>query len=259
MPEIISFITTTNNFTVWEFLILCLSSYITSTITASFGLGGGALLILIMVNILNPLAIVPVHAVIQISSNSTRAVMLREHIDLKYFTPFIFGSLIGVSIAGIILIDLPKHIIQSLIGIFILYSIYVPQSRNIKISNKSIGLIGLISSFLTMFIGASGPIMAPFIKSFTKNRQSTVATQAAFMTWKHGIKIIVFIFLGFSFSEYIYLIIAMIIFGIFGTWTGKKILTNINEKIFGRVFYFILTILAIRLIYEGLIQFINFI
>ena len=72
MHEIISFITTTNNFTLWEFLILCLSSYVTSTITASFGLGGGALLILIMVNILNPLAIVPVHAVIQISSNSTR-------------------------------------------------------------------------------------------------------------------------------------------------------------------------------------------
>ena len=185
--------------------------------------------------------------------------MLRKNINYQFITPFIIGSLIGVSIAGIILIDLPKFIIQSLIGIFILYSLYVPQAKNIKITKWSIGLIGTISSFLTMFVGASGPIMAPFIRSFTNNRQSTVATQAAFMTWKHGIKIIVFIILGFSFNNYIPLIIGMIIFGVFGTWTGKKILTNINEKSFGRIFNIILTVLALRLIYEGLIQFVDFI
>ena len=259
MSDLINLLTNNGDLSLFNFLILCLSSFVTSTITASFGLGGGALLILIMVNILNPLVIIPIHAVIQISSNSTRALMLRKNINFQFIAPFIIGSLVGVSIAVIILIDLPKFIIQSLIGIFILYSLYVPQAKNIKITKWSIGLIGTISSFLTMFVGASGPIMAPFIRSFTNNRQSTVATQAAFMTWKHGIKIIVFIILGFSFSNYIPLIVGMIIFGVFGTWTGKKILTNINEKSFGRIFNIILTVLALRLIYEGLIQFVDFI
>ena len=203
MSDLINLLTNNGDLSLFNFLILCLSSFVTSTITASFGLGGGALLILIMVNILNPLVIIPIHAVIQISSNSTRALMLRKNINYKFISPFIIGSLVGVSIAGIILIDLPKFIIQSLIGIFILYSLYIPQAKNIKITKWSIGLIGTISSFLTMFVGASGPIMAPFIRSFTENRQSTVATQAAFMTWKHGIKIIVFIILGFSFENYI--------------------------------------------------------
>ena len=94
MPDLINLLTNNGDISLFNFLILCLSSFVTSTITASFGLGGGALLILIMVNILNPLVIIPIHAVIQISSNSTRALMLRKNINYQFITPFIIGSLI---------------------------------------------------------------------------------------------------------------------------------------------------------------------
>jgi len=236
--------------TILEFYILCLSSFLTATITASFGLGGGSLLILIMVSIMNPLAI------IQMSSNSTRAILLRENVNLTYMLPFVLGSLVGVSIAAIIIIDLSKHLIQSFIGIFILYSLYFPKAQNIKISNMKIGILGLISSFLTMFVGGTGPLIAPFVRSFENDRKTTVGTQAAFMTFQHGIKIITFLFLGFSFLNYLSLIIAMIIFGIIGTWVGKKILVSMPGKLFGNVFNLILTILAVRLLFEGLKQFI---
>ena len=217
--------------TILEFCILFLSSLLTSTVTASFGLGGGSLLILIMVSIMNPLVIIPIHAIIQMSSNSTRAIVFRENINFTYMLPFVLGSLIGVSIAAIIIIDLPKNLIQSFIGIFILYSLffilyslYVPKAQNIKISNMKIGILGLISSFLTMFVGGTGPLIAPFVRSFKNDRKATVGTQSTFMTFQHGIKIITFLFLGFSFVKYLSLILAMIIFGIIGTWIGKKIL-----------------------------------
>jgi len=113
-----------SDLTILEFCILFLSSLLTSTVTASFGLGGGSLLILIMVSIMNPLVIIPIHAIIQMSSNSTRAIVFRENINFTYMLPFVLGSLIGVSIAAIIIIDLPKNLIQSFIGIFILYSLF---------------------------------------------------------------------------------------------------------------------------------------
>ena len=242
--------------TILEFCILFLSSFLTSTVTASFGLGGGSLLILIMVSIMNPLVIIPIHAIIQMSSNSTRAIVFRENINFTYMLPFVLGSLIGVCIAAFIIIDLPKNLIQSFIGIFILYSLYVPKAQNIKISNLKIGILGLISSFLTMFVGGTGPLIAPFVRSFKNDRKATVGTQATFMTFQHGIKIITFLFLGFSFVKYLSLILAMIIFGIIGTWVGEKILVSIPEKLFGNVFNLILTILAVRLLFEGLKQFI---
>ena len=76
------------------------------------------------------------------------------------------------------------------------------------------------------------------------------------MTFQHGIKIITFLFLGFSFFSYLSLILAMIIFGIIGTWVGKKILVSMPEKLFGNIFNLILTILAIRLLFEGVKQYI---
>ena len=237
-----------------EFFLLCLASFFTSTITAAFGLGGGAMLIIIMVSFMNPLVIIPIHAVIQMSSNISRALMLWRHITFSYMTPFVIGTIIGVTIGGQIIVDLPKYLLQSFIGIFILYSLYGPIANNVKASNiKFIGL-GTFSSFVTMFVGGTGPIIAPFIRAITNERRATVATHAAFMTWKHGVKIITFGLLGFSFSDFFPLIIGMILFGIIGTWAGKIILIWMPEKVFAKAFNFVLTFLALRLLYEGLRQ-----
>tara|TARA_B100000686_G_scaffold137142_1_gene144371 strand:- start:562 stop:1080 length:519 start_codon:yes stop_codon:yes gene_type:complete len=168
--------------------------------------------------------------------------------------PFIIGTIIGVTIGGQIIVDLPKYLLQSFIGIFILYSLYGPIANNVKASNiKFIGL-GTFSSFVTMFVGGTGPIIAPFIRAITNERKATVATHAAFMTWKHGVKIITFGLLGFSFSDFFPLIIGMILFGIIGTWAGKTILIWMPEKVFAKAFNFVLTFLALRLLYEGLRQ-----
>jgi len=80
----------------------------------------------------------------------------------------------------------------------------------------------------------------------------TVATHAAFMSWQHGVKILTFGFLGFSFAPYISLIVSMILFGIVGTWSGKTILLWMPEQIFRKAFSFVLTVLALRLLYESL-------
>ena len=50
-----------------------------------------------------------------------------------------------------------------------------------------IGILGLISSFLTMFVGGTGPLIAPFVRSFENDRKTTVGTQAAFMTFQPGL------------------------------------------------------------------------
>lgn len=51
--------------------------------------------------------------------------------------------------------------------------------------------VGAISSFLTMFFGATGLFVASFTKSL-KLPCDHVATQAALMTVQHGVKTIAF-------------------------------------------------------------------
>jgi len=233
------------------FVSLCLVSFFTSVISAAFGLGGGAMLVTIMASLLNPIAIIPIHAVIQLNSNFFRALMMWRHIKLTWMLPFVIGTLIGVSIGGQIVFAIPKYLLQGIIGLFILYTIWGPATKAISSSWFTFVGVGVFSSFATMFVGGTGPLVAPFVRATTDERRMTVSTHAAFMSWQHGVKILTFGLLGFSFSPYLPLMIGMIIFGILGTWSGKNILTWMPEKAFRIAFNTILTVLAIRLLYEA--------
>ena len=233
------------------FISLCLVSFFTSVISAAFGLGGGAMLVTIMASLLNPIAIIPIHAVIQLNSNFFRALMMWRHIQLTWMLPFVIGSIIGVAIGGQVVFALPKYLLQGIIGLFILWTLWGPATKAMKASWITFTSVGIFSSFATMFVGGTGPLVAPFVRSTTDERQATVSTHAAFMSWQHGIKILTFGVLGFTFTPYIPLMLGMIVFGIMGTWSGKNILTWMPEKAFKIAFNTVLTILAIRLLWEA--------
>jgi hypothetical protein len=72
------------------------------------------------------------------------------------------------------------------------------------------------------------------------------------MTIQHIIKVIVFGLLGFSFAEYFYLILIMILSGLLGTYIGKKVLVNFGKKYFKVVLNTILTLISINLIINSL-------
>ena len=234
----------------WAFITLCLVSFFTSLISAAFGLGGGVMLVTIMASLLNPLAVIPIHAVIQVNSNLFRAIMMWSHIKFIWMLPFVIGTVAGVAIGGQIVFAIPKYLLQGIIGFFILYSLWGFSSNAIKPSWLSFIGIGVISSFATMFVGGTGPLVAPFVRAVTDERRMTVSTHAAFMSFQHAVKIVTFGVLGFAFSPYIPLMLGMIVFGILGTWLGKYILSWMHERIFGFGFNLILVILAIKLIYS---------
>ena len=57
------------------FFVLCLVSFLGSLIAGALGLGGGVLVLATMANLLPPMALVPIHGVVQLGSNLSRAVL----------------------------------------------------------------------------------------------------------------------------------------------------------------------------------------
>ena len=51
------------------------------------------------------------------------------------------------------------------------------------------------------------------------------------MSWQHGVKILAFGFLGFTFAPYLPLMLLMIMFGLVGTWSGKFLLNWMEENV----------------------------
>ncbi len=229
-------------------LALLLASFTASFITAAFGIGGGAALLAILATLLPPAALIPVHGVVQIGSNLGRAVIMVRHVFWRVFPPFLIGSLVGAAIGGSFAIALPPSAVQIGVGLFILWSVFFTPPA---VMRRFAWLTGGISSFLTMFFGATGPFVISYIKSLQLDRHGTVGTHATFMTLQHALKTVVFGFLGFAFGPWALFIAAMIAAGFLGTLSGRAVLTRIDERRFKLALNAILVVLAVRLIWSG--------
>jgi len=81
-----------------------------------------------------------------------------------------------------------------------------------------------------------------------EDKDIVVATGAALMSITHTLKVIVFMFFGFVFFDYIGILIAMIVGAVVGSWTGTKLRDKIDGKKFIIILKVLLSALAIKLI-----------
>lgn len=225
------------------------ASFGTSFLTAAFGIGGGLALLAILASLLPPAALVPVHGLVQLGSNAGRAMVLRSHINRSLLAAFAVGSVLGALLGGAIATSLPASAVQIGVGLFVLWSIFFKPPAFIQ---NFASVAGFVSSLLSMFFGATGPMAASFVKSTTDDRLEYSSTHAALMTLQHGLKCVVFGLFGFAFGPWMPLVIAMIATGFLGTLVGKRVLTALTNASFGKVLNAILLVLALRLIWQGL-------
>ena len=238
--------------TAFEFYGLIVLSLFTSGLTAALGAGGGSLLIAVMAQIFPVKALIPVHGVIQLGSNTGRAAILTKYINWRMTGAFLVGGLIGAVIGGNIVVSLPVRTLQLILGIFIIVSAWFPKPKGGGAPIIVFGLGGIITTIMTMFVGATGPFITALARSFNLSPEAVVATSAACMTAKHLFKVVVFGVLGFAYAEYIPFIFLMFISGFGGTLIGKRILISIDPKQFKLALNIVLSLLAARLIWKAL-------
>jgi len=230
---------------------LVVLSFFTSMLTASAGIGGGVLMLSVMASVLPAIAVIPVHGVVQLGSNAGRAVLLRKSLNKQIFGYFTAGAILGALIGGQLYLNLPAAVLQGILGVFILSIVWLPKPHRRAISSKAYSVVGLVSTFLTMFLGGTGPFVAAFLPPARYGKQQTVATLACCMVVQHGFKVFVFAILGFSYVAWLPLLAAMIGAGFAGTVVGRSVLMKIPEHIFAITFKTVLTLLAIRLLYHA--------
>ncbi len=223
-------------------------SFFTSGLTAAVGLGGGVLLLGVMASVLPPATLLPVHGIVQIGSNAGRAVLMRSHVLPKIVAMFALGAVAGVILGTRVFVVLPTTALQALIGLFILYSVWAPSLRRFLMPLAGYLAVGAVTTFLTMFVGGTGALVAAFLPPQRLGREGFVATHAVCMTLQHGLKVAAFGFIGFQLLPWLPLCALMIAAGFAGTVVGRRILLRLPEKVFLWAFRLVLTALALRLL-----------
>lgn len=234
-------------------MLLIIASFFTSAITASFGLGGGVMMLALMGLFLPVTALIPIQGIVQLGSNTGRAWVQRAHVQIPIMKPFLIGSLFGAVAGGFTVVQLPDQLMKVMLGTFILFITWAKIPGLKSFTGYGLAIASGIIACLSMFLGATGPLMVSVLGAMIHDdRKALVATSAAAMTLHHGLKVIVFGLAGFAFANWLPLIAAMIATGYLGTLTGSKLLNRIPEEKFRLVFKIILTLLALQMLVRGL-------
>lgn len=230
-------------------LLLVIITLATSILTAIVGFGGGMILIAFMPGLLPPAAIVPIHALVQLCSNSSRAMFSWRSIHWSFCGAFIAGSILGGLGAAQLVNQLDLHYLPLILGAYILLNVWGPQLNFKTPPRGEFFTIGFIQTGISTIIGATGPMSQSTLLRKGLGRDSIVSTSALLMTITHLIKIPIFGMLGFSFVSYWPLITGMCIGVIVGTFIGTRIRYKIPEALFKKTINWLLTLLALRMIY----------
>ena len=220
--------------------------------TAAAGIGGGIVLLAVLTTAYPPFVLIPVHAVVQLGSNGGRALIMLRHVMWKYLPAFLAGALIGGWAGAEIFAELPVSLLRIILALFILYMVWGPQPKALAPSQRTFVGVGFATSFAGIFVGGTGPMIAPFLAAASPERHAVVATHAMYMTFVHIIRIGAFGFIGFAFAPYAGFLIGMVVTGFIGTVAGRYLLDRIPERAFRIAFKAILTVLALRLLYAAI-------
>lgn len=234
------------------FLLLMGLSVCTSCLTACLGAGGGILMLMALSFVLPPEAIIAIHGGVQLGSNVGRAVMARGDIDWRFVGRFLPAALLGTVVAALILVQLPAAVWQISIALFVLWLCWGPDLPRAFTSTGGIWGAGWVTGFLTMFVGATGPLISAYVKQLYTQRHVIVATVAAVLSFQHAAKVVAFAVNGFDFFPWLLFIGLLIAFGALGTWIGLRWLGKFNNTVFNQVFNVVLSVLAVRLLWQGL-------
>lgn len=229
-------------------LLLVPIVFVTSCLTAVMGMGGGVLLIAVMPGLVTAAAILPLHAATQLASNSSRAGFGWRNIDAGIIPAFIVGALMGAWLGSEVYLRLDMHWLPALIGLLILLFTWAPLPAVRGGGQLALVLLGFYQTGLGMVAGATGPVGAAVLLKRNTARDWLVVNTAVYMTLNHAIRVAAFVAIGFSFAPWWPLLSGMVVASIMGSWAGTRLRIFVPQVNFQRLFRWMVTLLALRLI-----------
>ena len=233
-------------------IALVAASFVTSAITATLGIGGGLLMLVLMGLVMPGAVLIPVHGAVQVGSNAGRAWRARADVAWPVALPFALGAVAGAFLGAPLVLDLPEGWFRIALGLFVLLVTFVTIPGIAAPGRIGYAAGGAVTSFLSVFFGATGPLVIAALARSIPERMRLVATTAMCMTSQHALKIVAFGALGFSFADWLPLVAAMIATGYAGTVIGLGLLRRIPEERFRLAFKALVTLLAFDLVRRGI-------
>ena len=232
------------------FLLVTFGSFLTSLT----GLGGGTLILAGLLLVYPPELALPLHSFTQFSANGLRTGLYFKKVNWRivayYGALMLPAAWLGASIFDLI----NSSLLKICLGLFILASI-VPWKFSPRAGSeaKTFLVVGALSGFMGVFVGAVGPAVVPFFNRLKLSRDGILSTKSAGQMVLQLSKIAAYSgAAGINFmalKEHVSLLIV-------GTLVGVGVSIPIGKRISDKKFnYFVnllLGLISIKILIEGI-------
>lgn len=232
-------------------LFLGIISMVSSTAAAVFGLGGGLILISFLPDFLPADALVPVHGVTQLASNTSRAAFSFRSIVWRLWPLFFAGSVLGATMFGLLVVNISTAYIPVFIGVYILLKLWSERVGRLLSSFDSLFVLGFLQTGLGILVGSTGHLTMPRLLKEISDRDGIVATSGMFMSLSHGLKLLAYGIIGFKFNQYSVILAYMVAGALIGSFVGTLLRRQISNRWFSQILKILLTVMALRMIYSA--------
>jgi uncharacterized membrane protein YfcA len=150
-----------------------------STVAAG---GAATLLIPIIGLMISAHAVPPIISIAAFIANPSRVWLFRDAIRwdvIRYLMP---GSLIGAAFGGWLLTRFSPAGLQILLGLFLISTLFQYRfgkiKRSFRVRKEWFFPLGLIISFMSGLVGATGPLLNPFMLNYGLEKENLIATKS---------------------------------------------------------------------------------
>jgi len=233
------------------FVGLSLASFAAAFIGVFTGAAGGVMLLATMALVMPTSVLVPLHTVVMLGAGASRTMIMWRHVMQRTILPYVVGAAAGAAVGAKVFVSLPMSTSLGILGVFILLVTWMPTLGRVGAERGRFLLLGFFTTFLGIFVSATGTLLAPFVASAAPDRRNHSATVGALMLTTHVSKLVAFGFVGFAIGPFIPLATAMIAASAAGNWVGKAALSRTPEGRFRLTLQIILTVIALRLLWTA--------
>jgi len=217
------------------------------------GMGGGTLILAGLLMVYPPELAIPLHSFTQLTANVLRAGIHLKSINWKVVAFYASLMLPFAWIAARIFDFINPSWLKILVGVFILFSVmpfrFKPRGEP---SYGTFIILGALSGFLGVFVGAVGPMVMPFFNRLNLSRDGMLSTKSAGQGVLQISKILAFSgAAGISFMEFKGPVGLLMLGSLLGVLLSIPVGRKISDDKFNQAINVLMAMIAIKVLIEG--------
>jgi uncharacterized membrane protein YfcA len=187
-------------------------------------------------------------ALFHVFSNLSKMFLFREGINIHIVKTMGISAILSVIIGAVISKYAPVKELEIFLSIFMIaisILLLTGIQKKVHASNTNLIIGGSLSGFIAGLIGTGGAIRGITLAAFQIEKNTFIPTSAIIDMGVDSSRLLIYIYNGFIQTNFLYMIPALILISMLGSWIGKKILIQLSESVFQKIVLGVIFTLAL--------------